>query len=170
MKQPARRLLPLSLTGAVVAADQISKSIAAALLPYGRPVPVIGELLRLTYISNPAIAFSIGGGMSGLARTVLALVFPLLVMALLAGYYFYGREIRPVQRWLIAAVLGGGVGNYLDRLLRPGGVVDFIDVKFYGVFGLDRWPTFNLADSTVVVAGLLLLITYLRGPEKGKRR
>ena len=47
-------------------------------------------------------------------------------------------------------------------------MIDFIDVKFYGLFGLTRWPTFNLADSTVVVAGLLLLITYFKTEMKRK--
>ena len=56
----------------------------------------------------------------------------------------------------------------MDRLFRVRGVVDFIDVKFYGLLGFDRWPTFNLADSTVVVAGILLIVSYFRMSGKGK--
>jgi signal peptidase II len=58
-------------------------------------------------------------------------------------------------------IIGGGFGNLIDRFFRPDGVVDFIDVKFYGLFGLERWPTFNVADSAVVVCGSLLFISML---------
>ena len=76
-------------------------------------------------------------------------------------YYVRGREITTLQRWAIAGILGGGIGNLLDRLFRPGGVVDFIDVRFFGIFGLRRWPTFNVADSSVVVCGILLVLSLL---------
>ena len=57
-------------------------------------------------------------------------------------------------------IVGGGFGNLIDRFFRAEGVVDFIDVKFYGLFGMDRWPTFNVADSAVVVCGILLVISF----------
>ena len=58
-------------------------------------------------------------------------------------------------------LVGGGLGNYVDRIFRPAGVVDFLDFKFYGIFGLERWPTFNVADMTVVISGILLFISFL---------
>ena len=58
-------------------------------------------------------------------------------------------------------IVGGGLGNLIDRFFRAEGVVDFIDLKFYGLFGLERWPTFNVADSAVVVCGLLLIISFI---------
>ena len=58
-------------------------------------------------------------------------------------------------------IIGGGLGNLIDRFFRKEGVVDFIDVKFYGLFGLERWPTFNVADSAVVVFGLILVISFI---------
>jgi signal peptidase II len=61
----------------------------------------------------------------------------------------------------VAGIIGGGVGNLIDRVFRPEGVVDFIDVRFFGLFGLDRWPTFNVADSSVVVCGALLAASIL---------
>jgi signal peptidase II len=155
------KLLPLILTAAVIAADQVTKLLAVRLLPAGRPVPVIGDFLRLTFVANPGIAFSIGRNMAGPGRTILAVVLPLVVLGLLLYYFFFVREVTPGQRWLLAAILGGGAGNYIDRLFRDGGVVDFLDFKFYGIFGLSRWPTFNLADATVVVAGILLLVSFV---------
>ena len=58
-------------------------------------------------------------------------------------------------------IVGGGLGNLIDRFFRAEGVVDFIDIKFFGLFGLDRWPTFNVADSAVVVCGFMLVISFI---------
>ena len=57
-------------------------------------------------------------------------------------------------------IVGGGLGNIIDRIFRPDGVIDFIDVKFFGIFGLNRWPTFNVADASVVVCGILMIISF----------
>ena len=92
------------------------------------------------------------------------------MVAFILIYYLRTSELSQLQRWLLAAVLGGGVANFVDRVFRPAGVVDFIDVKFYGLFGLVRFPTFNVADSSVVVAGILLLVTFLRDELRTKRR
>ena len=150
-------------------ADQATKAVALASLPYGRPVEVIDDLLRLTLIQNPAIAFSIGHGLPPELRRTLFLVLPLAVVAIILIYYIRTRELSQLQRWLVAAVLGGGTANFVDRVFRPAGVVDFIDVKFYGLFGLARFPTFNVADSSVVVAGILLLFTFLGDELRNKR-
>ena len=58
-------------------------------------------------------------------------------------------------------IAGGGLGNLIDRFFRAEGVVDFIDIKFFGLFGLERWPTFNVADSAVVICGILLVISFI---------
>jgi signal peptidase II len=160
------KLLPLLLTVGVIAADQIVKWIVTKTLPYGRPVEVIGDFLRLVYVQNPNIGFSIGRSLGGGGRFVLARLLPLLVSGILLVYFLVGRDITRFQRWILAAVLGGGLGNYVDRIFRRGEVVDFIDVKFYGIFGMQRWPTFNLADSTLVVAGILLLASFLWSGKK----
>ena len=103
-------------------------------------------------------------------RRPLFLALPLAVVAIILLYYLRTGELSQLQRWLVAAVLGGGAANFVDRVLRPAGVVDFIDVKFYGLFGLARFPTFNVADSSVVVGGILLLLTFLRDELRTKRR
>ena len=65
-------------------------------------------------------------------------------------------------------IVGGGIGNLIDRAFRAEGVVDFIDVKFFGIFGLDRWPTFNVADSSIIICGILLAITFIISIKKEK--
>ena len=162
------RYLPLLLTLSVVIADQVIKAIVVATLPLQRPVPVLGEVVRLTYVQNSAIAFSIGRSIPEDVRRVLFLILPLVVIGLIAAYYLTTTELSRLQRRLLAAILGGGIGNYVDRIVRPDGVVDFVDVKFYGILGFDRWPTFNLADSTVVVAGILLLASSLVRPRQAE--
>lgn len=167
-KDMKKKFLPLVLTGGVVLADQIAKWIVSVTLPFNRPVPLLGEFLRLTYVTNRAIAFSIGRGAAEPVRVMLAIVLPLLVLAVLLYYFLAAKDITQGQRWILSAILGGGLGNQVDRIFRPRGVIDFIDLKFYGIFGLPRWPVFNLADSTVVVAGIILLITYIASSVKHK--
>ena len=166
MRDTKAKLLPLVLTAGVIAADQLVKWIVTRTLPYGRPVEVLGDFLRLVYVQNPNIGFSIGRSLGGGGRFVLARLLPLIVSGILLVYYLVGKDITRFQRWVLAAVLGGGLGNYVDRIFRHGEVVDFIDLKFYGIFGMQRWPTFNLADSTLVVAGILLLASFLFTREK----
>jgi signal peptidase II len=162
------KFLPLTLTAGVILLDQLSKWIVSKTLPYGRPVEVIGEFLRLTYVKNPNIGFSIGRTLGGGGRFVLARILPLLVVVILLVYYLVARDLTRFQRWVLAAVMGGGLGNYVDRIFLRGEVVDFIDFKFFGIFGLERWPTFNLADTTLVVAGILLLVSLLWSGSKTK--
>jgi len=57
--------------------------------------------------------------------------------------------------------LGGGIGNLIDRIFRSFRVVDFISVKVYGFLGFERWPTFNVADASLVVSGILLAALLL---------
>jgi signal peptidase II len=166
LRDAKAKLLPLVLTAGVILVDQLVKWIVTRTLPYGRPVEVIGDFLRLVYVQNPNIGFSIGRSLGGGGRFVLARLLPLIVSGILLVYYLVGKDITRFQRWVLAAVLGGGLGNYVDRIFRRGEVVDFIDVKFFGILGMERWPTFNLADSTLVVGGILLLASFLFTREK----
>ena len=94
---------------------------------------------------------------------------PLVVLIFALVIYFKSNEFTFYQRWLICGVLGGGFGNIFDRLFRPEGVVDFIDVKFYGLFGMERFPTFNVADSFVMVCAILLVISVINQMVRDKK-
>jgi signal peptidase II len=87
---------------------------------------------------------------------VIFIFIPILVLGFLAWYYFKSDEFTKLQLWAAAGIIGGGIGNIIDRIFRPDGVVDFISVKIYGLFGFERWPTFNIADSSVVICCFLL--------------
>jgi signal peptidase II len=163
------RLVSLILAAGVILVDQATKLIVMLSIPRGRVVSVIDDFFRIIHVQNPAIAFSIGRNLAaGTQRTLFGLL-PLAVIALLFLYYLFTREkLTGFQRWTFAALLGGGLGNYVDRIFRPAGVVDFLDFRFYGLLGMQRWPTFNLADATVVVSGILLFVSFFF-PSRPKR-
>jgi signal peptidase II len=152
--------LPFALTAVILILDQITKALVVARLPVNRAVEVMGDFLRFWHRTNTAVSFSLGRQLPVEVQRVVFLILSLAVVAVVLVYYFRSREISPLQRWLLAAIAAGGLGNDIDRIVR-GSVVDFVDVKFYGILGMERWPTFNVADSTVVVAGIVFMISVI---------
>lgn len=157
----AKKLIPLILMIFVIILDQLTKYLIVKSIPINTiGAQFFGDFLRVIHVSNPGIAFSIGHGWSLAARGILFRAVPLVVLIIVLGVYFRNDDFTKLQRWAIAGIVGGGFGNLIDRFFRSEGVVDFIDVKFYWLFGLERWPTFNIADSAVVVCGILLIISF----------
>ena len=159
-----KRALPFSLTALIIILDQAVKGIIVTKWPLqGSLIRDVfsNEFLILYHVRNKAIAFSIGDNVAEPFRIILFIVVPVLVLIFLSWYYLQSSEFTGLQRWAIAGIIGGGVGNIIDRIFRKDGVVDFISVKFYGLFGLQRWPTFNIADASVVICCLILLVTML---------
>lgn len=156
---------PLILAAVIVLVDQITKAIIVAQIPLfyesGFRIEVFGDFLRIIHARNLGIAFSIGHDLPEILRRLLFVGLPLVVLGILVAFFYRSPELSGRQRWYVAAIIGGGVGNIIDRVVRPLGVVDFVDVRFYGLFGMERWPTFNVADSSVVVGGILLVISML---------
>ena len=165
------KILPLSLTAFIILADQITKAVIVKIQPF-HPALIKdvfdNDFLWIYHVRNKAIAFSLGENLPEAFKPVLFVVVPILVLGFLLWYYFRSDEFTKIQRWAAAGIIGGGLGNIIDRIFRPDGVVDFISVKFYGIFGFERWPTFNIADSCVVVCCILLFVTILFTPQKPK--
>lgn len=156
------KLIPLSFLAGVLFLDQFTKYLVVKNIPQNTILwSFFGDFLRIVHVRNLGAAFSFGAGLPPTLNTVLLAILPVVVLFLALFIYFRNNEFTYFQRWLICGVLGGGFGNIADRLFRPGGVVDFIDVKFYGIFGFERWPTFNVADSCIMVCGIILFITFL---------
>jgi len=163
-KQIRKLLYPFILTAAILVLDQISKALIIRYVPLYPSFPgyeVIGDFFRIIHTRNLGIAFSLGRTLPGTIRYTLFTFLPLAVMIIVIIYYFRVPDLNQLQRWALAGILGGGFGNIIDRFFRPEGVVDFLDFKFYGIFGLNRWPTFNIADSSVVVCGIILVISLI---------
>lgn len=163
-----KNLLPFILTFVIILADQLTKFLVELYIPLdyanghlGIGPAFFGDFLRLIRVYNTGVAFSLGDSWPLALRRLSFGLVPLIVMILVIVVYFRNKEFTMFQRWAICGVLGGGFGNLIDRFFRARGVVDFIDVKFYGLFGMERWPTFNVADSAVVICGILLLVSFL---------
>lgn len=157
-----KKLLPFILSALVIIADQVTKALIVKMIPYGHiGVNLFDELIRIVHVSNLGVAFSFGYNWPLVLRRIAFGIVPLVVIGLVVYVYLRNNSFNQLQRWAIAGIIGGGIGNIIDRFFRAEGVVDFIDVKFFGIFGLNRWPTFNVADSAVVVCGIILLVSFI---------
>ncbi|MDD4178443.1 MAG: signal peptidase II [Candidatus Margulisbacteria bacterium] len=129
--------------------DQAIKSLIALNLTVGQSLPLIGQLVKLTYVRNTGAAFSLFVGFSPyLAAINLVISFVVIYI-----YYRLPKNDRLTQTAL-AFILGGSLGNLADRLFRSY-VVDYIDVGF--------WPVFNLADIAINLGVALLAYKLLFG-------
>ena len=163
------KLLPLSLALFVIILDQITKTLVVKNIPlYTIGAEFFGDFLRIIHVSNTGVAFSVGASWSDIVRFASFVIVPVIVIVLVFIVYFRNNEWSTLQRWAIMGIVGGGIGNLIDRAFRAEGVVDFVDVKFFGIFGLERWLTFNVADSAIIVFGILLAITFIISIKKDK--
>ncbi len=158
----SKKIKPLILTCIILIFDQFTKLLIVRNIPiHTIGMSYFNGLIRIIHTRNLAIAFSMGNSLPDSVRYILFTIIPIAILAGLLVYFLKSNDFTTIQRWAVAGILGGGIGNLIDRVFRPLGVVDFVDVKFFGIFGLDRWPTFNVADSTVVISGLILLIAFI---------
>ena len=170
----------LLLSAAIVVADQVTKLLVRGGelpwlglrwegLPLGGSRSVLGDLVRLTYVENPGMAFGID-----LGGKLFFSLFSLVACIGIAWYLHHARTERLAFRISLAMILGGAFGNLIDRTfygiwfqdaaLFYGRVVDFIDVDFFDIsffdYHLSRWPVFNIADASVTLGVILLLVVY----------
>jgi signal peptidase II len=166
-----QKLLPFSLTAFIILADQLIKAYIVKNWPQSNiPFKMIGnDFLWFIHVRNKAIAFSLGTNLPEFIRPALFIVLPLLVLGFLVWYYIKSDDFSTLQRWAVTGIIGGGIGNLIDRIARPDGVVDFISVNFYGLLGFERWPTFNVADTSVVICGIILLLSILVSSKDPKK-
>ena len=138
----------------VLIADQVSKWWAQMSLPMAQAIKVT-DFLNWFLIYNPGAAFSFlsqAGGWQRWFFTIIGIVAAAVIIWLLQK----NTQDRPFCIAL-ALILGGAIGNVLDRLLY-GAVVDFIDVHYHGW----HWPAFNLADSAISIGATLIVINEIR--------
>lgn len=160
-----QRYLPLLLTAFIIIADQVTKALVVANIPeYGIGASFLNGFLRIIHVRNDAIAFSLGSSLDLPIKIIFFVIVPIIFMGIILYVILtkkFESEFKMSHYVLLSGILGGGLGNIIDRLFRSLRVVDFIDVKFYGLFGWERFPTFNIADSSVVVCVILLLLFVL---------
>ena len=152
-ERPRRVALLIAVALFVVAADVISKAVVVAKMAGHPPIRLLGGALTITLTRNGGAAFSIG--------TSMTIVFTAIALGVVIYILRTARNLRSIG-WAIALglLLGGATGNLLDRIFRAPGlfqghVVDWIQ--------LPDWPVFNLADSAIVCAGVLVVLLALLG-------
>ena len=155
-----KRHLPLLLLMvAIVLLDQGTKALVVRSLPLHGYVSLVDGLLSLSHVRNRGAAFGILSDWDLPHQTVLLAALSLFALLAIAVYFVRLPRTARVPRVALALVLGGAVGNLLDRL-RLGYVVDF--VHFY--WRSYQWPDFNAADSAITVGVTLLVLDILRSP------
>ncbi len=144
----------------VLIADRLSKAAVLAWIDRGHSIDVIPGFLALTHVRNPGAAFGLLAGASSVWRDVFLIAVGVAAVVGL-GWLLAGlpRE-RRWQRLAAAGVIGGAIGNLIDRLIY-GQVIDFIDAHFRGW----HWPAFNVADSCITVGVVTLVLATLFAPE-----
>ena len=133
----------------IVAADQLTKYLTVANIALYEDIPFIPGLLQLTYVQNTGAAFSSFEGQQWL----FALIFLFFTGLVLWEYFKKPMGFTKLERWCIAAIYGGGLGNMIDRV-RMGYVVDMIETTFM------EFPVFNVADC-FITCGCILMMLHL---------
>lgn len=148
------------VVGAIVVLDLITKLVAERVLPRTAGVPILGDAFQLRLVFNEGAAFGLNVGehsrwiFMGLSVTAIVVLASML------------RSTRPgdwLRFYALAAICAGALGNLIDRVRSPRGVVDFLDV---GVGAL-RWPTFNVADMAVTCGAIALALSLWGEGKKG---
>ncbi len=140
----------LFVTLIVVILDQLTKQLIKAHFYLTESIMILGDFFRFTYIENPGMAFGLQ-----IAGPLFFTVFSAIACVVIF-YFLYRLRTEPLlPRLALALVLGGAIGNLIDRALY-GKVIDFLDVGF----GTTRWPIFNIADIAVTI-GMIILISVV---------
>ena len=157
--RPRTRLL-LVLAATVLLTDLVTKLIVVATIEPGEDIRLLGGALYLTQLRNMGAAFSFAEGWT-IVFSLVAVVVSVVIVRTARRLYSTAWAVT------LGLVLGGALGNLIDRIFRDpgflrGGVVDFLSV-----FGPDGqvWPVFNVADSAIVCGGILGALLALRGIE-----
>jgi signal peptidase II len=153
----SRAFILLLTALAILVADQVTKALVVGNLAIGERVDLLGDLVQVWHVQNRGAAFSLFQG-----GTVIFLVVSVLSIGMVAYFHRTMRDRSPWLHLVLGIVLGGTLGNFTDRL-RQGYVTDWLSVGF----GDTRWPTFNVADSSVVVGiGILVAYLFLASPDR----
>jgi signal peptidase II len=158
MKFWKKVLLIAVVAGWCVGCDQVTKEIARDGLQVSRPISYFGDTIRLQYEENHGGMLSFGATLSDETRFFLLTVFVAVCLSVFLLYTLVSHSLHEAQVVGISLILGGGLGNLLDRLSNNGAVIDFLVVGW----GPVRTAVFNLADVAILTGVCLLLLNRTR--------
>lgn len=178
----------LYVTLSVVVADQVTKLLVRGVhipligvdvtgIPLYSSKSIIGNFLRITYIENPGMAFGIDFGWKSFFA-----IFSIIASIAILLYLYKVRQESRVVRFSLALILGGAIGNLIDRVFYGplfdgtgffhGRVIDFIDFDFFNVnifgYNFSRFPVFNVADAAVTIGVIMLLLFHRRTADEAE--
>lgn len=157
----------------MIVLDQLTKAIIVHTIAENTVgARLLGDFLWICHVRNDAVAFSLGASLPEWVKYVFFVIFPIALMVVLSWAIVARRfddELSSAERWCLAGIVGGGIGNLIDRVFRSLRVVDWISTDNYGWFGMDRFPTYNVADAAVVVSVILLIISILFSGKRSKK-
>lgn len=176
---PFKYKLLLVVTPLIIFLDQLTKWLILSNLPLGSFIPVIPGFFDIVHVRNAGAAFGFLSGSNQAIREPFFYIVAVVAVVVLVGIL---RRLSPrdvLMSWVVALVAGGLVGNLIDRL-RFGNVVDFLSFHWrdatadWNLFGWAlrfrwEWPSFNVSDSAITIAMILLVLNMLifeRGEKK----
>lgn len=161
----------LSVSVAVLILDQTTKYAIVHSPVVVRPLVLVPRFFRLAYGENSGALFGMFASLEPPWRGIVLVLVPFVAIALVLVFMRLSGDKDRLSLLGLALILGGALGNQIDRLFRGGRVVDFLDVSIdvepvrgwlVHMFGTSHWPAFNVADSAIVVGALLLAYDLLR--------
>ncbi len=153
----------------IIVVDQLSKYIVRLKMPLYQSIEVIGDYFRLTHVENHGAAFSLSLGENS------RWIFISLTLLLIGVFVYLIVKQPKIQKLYYSLILGGAIGNLIDRVVF-GKVTDFLDSLYPRIpsewnwfYSFDRWPTFNVADSMIVIGMIIFAIDAIIFDNKRKK-
>lgn len=165
MRQLAKFLPFYWVSLIVIILDQISKYVVRDLLELRQIIKLSPKLIWLTYVQNTGAAFSFSFG-NPLLNKILFIIISIFAIFLII--YLSAKSKNKIEIFSFALILGGAIGNLVDRIFM-GSVTDFIWCDFPDVI-MTRWPVFNIADSSIVIAIVLMIASTIFIKETHKEK
>lgn len=166
------RRTPFIFSAVVIILDQVTKALVVACIAEDTvKFTFLGGWLRIVHVRNTAVAFSMGTNLAEPLKVVLFIGLPLILMvgvAMLLALKRFDGEFTKFQRYALSGILAGGLGNLIDRIFRSMRVVDFISVYMNGFLGMQWFPTFNVADASVTICVILLILSLIFDSKRDK--
>ena len=141
-----KKFFPYIIAGFMLGLDQIIKLLVRQSMNLGETIPVIKNIFHITYIENEGVAFGMFSGHTGIF-----IVLSIIILAVLLIFMWKEKSQSGCLRYGVALIVSGAIGNIIDRGVKAS-VTDMFDFRI--------WPVFNVADVSVCI-GFLLLVIYL---------
>ena len=136
--------------------DQLTKFLVQHFMVLYQTIEVTDKFFWFTYVHNTGAAFSIKFGGDNFNRIIFSVITIVLTLVV---YFLFLKSKSKLEIISYSLIIGGAIGNLIDRL-RFGYVIDFIDWDFPDLI-MERWPVFNIADSAIVIAVVLLFVNLI---------